>query len=211
MAVRFYDEALLKKFQKWTAGTEMTIFGVNDTKRLFEVLADKNNDTEIKLPIIAISRNAGFTIKQKNKEAASYNGLPMIDLGTGAGKLNTIPISVDYQLNIYTRYLEEADEYARNVVFNIVNYPKLTIEIPYEGAKLYHDANVRIQSEVEDNSDVPERLISGQFIRLTIGLNIDDAYLFDVRLKDNISIVEVCTQAETLPRELVFDDFTRKH
>jgi hypothetical protein len=211
VAVRFYDEALLKKFQKWTAGTEMTIFGVNDTKRLFEVLADKNNDTEIKLPIIAISRNAGFTIKQKNKEFASYNGLPMIDLGTGAGKLNTIPISVDYQLNIYTRYLEEADEYARNIVFNIVNYPKLTIEIPYEGSKLIHDANIRLQSEVEDNSDIPERLISGQFIRLTMGLNIDDAYLFDVRLKDNISIVEVCTQAETLPRELVFDDFTRKH
>jgi hypothetical protein len=211
VAVRFYDEALLNKFKKWTAGTEMTIYGVNDTRKLFEVLADKSNDSPLKLPIIAISRGAGFTINQKNKEYASYNGLPMINTGAGAARLNAIPITIDYQLDVYTRYLEEADEYARNIVFNIVNYPKLTIEIPYEGSKLVHDANIRLQSEVEDNSDIPERLVSGQFVRLTMGLNIDDAYLFDVRLKDNISIVEVCTREDDLPRELGFDDFYKKN
>lgn len=196
MAVRFYDEALLNKFKKWTAGTEMVITGVNETRKLFEILADKGNDNPIKLPIITISRPGGFTIQQKNKEKLSYAGLPMMDTGTGAALLNAIPITIDYQLDIYTRYLEEADEYVRNIVFNIVNYPKLTISIPYEGADLVHDAHIRIQSEVEDNSDIPERLVSGQFVRMTIGLNIDDAYLFDVRLKDNMSIVEVSTQSE---------------
>lgn len=195
MAVRFYDEALLNKFKKWTSGTEMTITGVNETKKLWEILADKNNDNPIKLPIITISRPGGFSINQKNKEKLSYMGLPMIDTGEGAALLNAIPITIDYQLDIYTRYLEEADEYVRNIVFNIVNYPKLTISIPYEGADLVHDAHIRIQSEVEDNSDIPERLVSGQFVRMTIGLNIDDAYLFDVRLKDNLSIVEVSTQS----------------
>lgn len=195
MAVRFYDEALLNKFKKWTAGTEMVITGVNETRKLFEILADKGNDNPIKLPIITISRPGGFTIQQKNKEKLSYAGLPMMDTGTGAALLNAIPITIDYQVDIYTRYLEEADEYVRNIVFNIVNYPKLTISIPYEGADLVHDAHIRIQSEVEDNSDIPERLVSGQFVRMTIGLNIDDAYLFDVRLKDNMSIVEVSTQS----------------
>lgn len=196
MAVRFYDEALLNKFKKWTAGTEMVITGVNETRKLFEILADNGNDNPIKLPIITISRPGGFTIQQKNKEKLSYAGLPMMDTGTGAALLNAIPITIDYQVDIYTRYLEEADEYVRNIVFNIVNYPKLTISIPYEGADLLHDAHIRIQSEVEDNSDIPERLVSGQFVRMTIGLNIDDAYLFDVRLKDNMSIVEVSTQSE---------------
>ena len=196
MAVRFYDEALLNKFKKWTAGTEMVITGVNETRKLFEILADKGNDNPIKLPIITISRPGGFTIQQKNKEKLSYAGLPMMDTGTGAALLNAIPITIDYQVDIYTRYLEEADEYVRNIVFNIVNYPKLTISIPYEGADLVHDAHIRIQSEVEDNSDIPERLVSGQFVRMTIGLNIDDAYLFDVRLKDNMSIVEVSTQSD---------------
>ena len=56
---------------------------------------------------------------------------------------------------------------------------------------LSHDANIRVTSDVEDNSDIPERLIPGQFTRLTLGISIDDAYLFDVRIKDNLSIKSV--------------------
>ena len=64
----------------------------------------------------------------------------------------------------------------------------MNIEIPYEDCKLTHDANIRISSEVDDNSDIPERFMPGQFSRLTLGINIDDAYLFDVRLRDNLTI-----------------------
>ena len=108
--------------------------------------------------------------------------------------LQAVPIGIGYQIDVYTRYLAEADEYARNLVYNIINYPKLTIEIPYENSKLQHDANIRILSDVEDNSDIPERLISGQFSRFTIGINIDDAYLWDVRIKDNLKLSIVQTQ-----------------
>ena len=62
------------------------------------------------------------------------------------------------------------------------------MEIPYENIGLTHDANIRITSDIEDNSDIPERLINDQFKRLTVQFNIDDAYLFDVRIKDNLSI-----------------------
>lgn len=195
MAVTFYDDALLAKFQKWTAGTEVIITGVNETRRLFEILSDKNNDNPIKLPLITISRPGGYTILNKNKQPMTYNGLKVIKTETGAGLLQAIPIGIGYQIDIYTRLLAEADEYARNLVYNIINYPKLTIEIPYENSKLQHDANIRILSEVEDNSDIPERLVPGQFSRFTIGINIDDAYLWDVRLKDNLKITEINVQS----------------
>lgn len=190
MAVRFYDDALLAKLKKWTADTQIQLTGVNETKRLFEVVADKQNDKPIQLPLIALSRNGGYTIQEKYKQPRSYSGSKII-LTTDSGvKLNAIPIGVTYQLDIYARYLAEADEYARNIVFNIINYPKLTIEIPYEDTGFQHDANIRLTTDVEDNSDIPERLIPGQFTRFTIGIDIDDAYLFDVRIKDNISIIE---------------------
>lgn len=191
MAVRFYDTALLDKLKKWTQDTDVTLLSVNDTQRRFEVLADKTNDQPIKLPLIALSRNGGYTILSKYKQPLSYHGLKMIQTHDKGVILNGIPISIQYQIDIYTRYLEEADEYARNIVFNIINYPKLTIEIPYENQGLFHDANIRLSSDVDDNSDIPERLISGQFTRLTIGIVIDDAYLFDVRIKDNLSISNV--------------------
>ena len=211
MAVRFYDEALLKKFQKWTADTQVHLTGINETRRLFEVVADTNNDKPIQFPLIALSRNGGYTIQEKYKQARSYNGNALVITTDSGAKLNAIPIGISYQIDIYTRELAEADEYARNIVFNIINYPKLNIEIPYEDTGLTHDANIRLITDVEDNSDIPERLISGQFTRFTIGIDIDDAYLFDVRVKDNLSIVEGQLWATTtydgkeqIDKELIF-------
>lgn len=190
MAVMLYDDALLAKLQKWTADTDVTITGISETRRLFEVVLDKNNDKPIKLPLIALRRNGGYSILQKYKQPRSYNAPTQIRTEGGGAKLNAIPISISYQIDIYARNLAEADEYARNIVFNIVNYPKLQVEIPYEDCGLVHDANIRLNSDVEDNSDIPERLIPGQFTRFTIGIDIDDAYLWDVRIKENISLVE---------------------
>lgn len=207
MAVRFYDEALLKKFQKWTADTQVHLTGINETRRLFEVVADTNNDRPIQFPLIALSRNGGYTIQEKYKQPRSYNGSALVVTTDSGAKLNAIPIGISYQIDIYTRELAEADEYARNIVFNIINYPKLNIEIPYEDSGLTHDANIRLVTDVEDNSDIPERLISGQFTRFTIGIDIDDAYLFDVRVKDNLSIVEGqlhIVQPDRVDKELIF-------
>ena len=119
MAVRFYDEALLKKFQKWTADTQVQLTGVNETRRLFEVIADKQNDRPIQLPLISLSRVGGYTIQEKYKQPRSYNGSKMILTTTSGAKLNAIPIGISYQIDIYARHLAEADEYARNIVFNI--------------------------------------------------------------------------------------------
>ena len=65
MSAYYYDTALLEKIKKWTDGTNITITGVNETKRLFEVVADGNQDKPIKLPLIAITRNGGYTILNK--------------------------------------------------------------------------------------------------------------------------------------------------
>ena len=99
--------------------------------------------------------------------------------------LNHVPIQLNYQLDIYTKFFEEADEYVRNFVFNIINYPKLTIEIPYNNTKRTSVANIRLNGTIDDNSDIPERLIAGEFTRFTIPIYIDDGYLLDYRIKDN--------------------------
>lgn len=194
MGVRFYDEALLRKLNTWAAGTNTHITGVDESKRLFELISDTQNDRNIQLPLIALSRKGGYLILNKNKRPISCQGVLVQANQQKSATLNAVPIGISYQIDIYTRYLAEADEYARNIVFNIINYPKLNVDIPYEDLNLTHDANIRIVTEVEDNSDIAERLIPGQFTRLTIGIDIDDAYLFDVRIKDNVSIVSSILQ-----------------
>lgn len=189
MSVRFYDEAFLNKLKAWCEDTPVTIYGPNDTSRIFESIADMTDDSPIKLPIICLSRSGGYTILNTHKQPLSFDGATLEANDKHSVQLNAIPININYQIDVYTRYLSEADEYIRNLVFNIINYPKLQVTIPYLDVNYVHTSNIRMTQEVEDNSNIPERLSVGQFTRFTLSVNIDDAYLWDIKVKTVKSII----------------------
>lgn len=174
----------------WTERTSIHVYGDTDsTTRLFEVLADESNDKSIKLPVIALRRSPpGYTISRLIKNPMSFDGARLESTENKSILLNAIPIKLQYQLDIYTRYKEEAEEYARNLIFNFTNYPKLQVVVPYLGKDYIHNSSVKLAANMDDNSDVPERISFGQFTRYTLSLFIEDAYLWDIREKDNYSI-----------------------
>lgn len=188
MAIRFYDEALLDKIKSWVLDKNVTITGVNETQRLFEYRADVTDDKPISLPLISLRRLNPVTIGNPNKRGLTYDGPRLESSKEFSTQVNAIPISVDYQIDIYTRYLDEGDEYVRNFVFNLINYPKVRVCVPYNDANIEHWSSIHIKPEINDNSDIPERLVSGQFTRFSIGFTIDDAYLFSVPVRRNIEI-----------------------
>lgn len=201
MSVGLYDDAFLKKLQAWTKDTAVTIVSPSDSRRLFETIVDNTNDKPIQLPLISLKRPGGFTILNTGKRPLTFDGATIDATHERASQLNAIPISIPYQLDVYTRYQQEADEYIRNLVFNIINYPKLDIVIPYNNENYVHHSNIRLAGEVDDNSDIPERLISGQFVRMSMRIDIDDAYLFDVRYRD-VYAIELATEV----REDIVED-----
>ena len=188
MSVYLYDEAFVNKLKSWTENTQIQVFSPDDTRRLFEVMADTSGDKPIQLPILCLRRKSGLNVQNVNKRPLTFNGFTISRLQEKSLILNAIPIDISYQLDIYTRYFKEADEFLRNLTFNIINYPKLTVTIPYNDANFEHDGFIRMSSDIEDNSNVPERLISGQFTRFTFNISIDDAYLWNTKIKDNLSI-----------------------
>ena len=188
MSTCFYDDALKKKLQLWTKGTKITVLDDTEARNLFEMEADKSNDRALQLPLVCVRRIPGFSVLSKGKKPLSFDGLTLSATLERSTRFNAIPISLNYQIDIYCRYYREAEEYARNFIFNIVNFPKLTVEIPYENANVEHVANIRIVSDVDDVSSARGRLNLGQFTCLSVRVEIDDAYLFDVRTKDNYSI-----------------------
>ena len=188
--VNLYDEALLAKLNKWTEKTELHVYGPEETRRMLEVIADNTNDKPIKLPIVCLRRKGGYTILNINKKPLTYDGLVIkgdVEERT-AMVLNAIPISIQYQLDIYTRYLKEADAYCRDFIFNIINHPNVQVVVPYNDANFVHNSTIRVSADVEDNSDIPERLIAGQFTRMSLSLDIDDAYLWDTKIRKNIEL-----------------------
>ena len=188
MSIYLYDEAFVEKLRGWTKSTQIQVYSPDDTRRLFEVMADKSNDSPIKLPILCLRRKSGINVINTGKRPMTFDGIVIERGDKKAAQLNAIPIDVSYQLDIYTRYFKEADEFLRNLTFNIINYPKLTVNIAYNDVTFEHNGFIRMSNDIEDNSNVPERLISGQFTRLTFNINIDDAYLWNIKLKDNLSI-----------------------
>lgn len=189
MAVRFYDESVCSKFKKWVKDPSMRILSPSETSRLFQMKADQSNDSPVTLPMITISRDSSFEILSTTKKPLTYEGAAQIAVTDDSVQaLCGIPIKISYQLDIYTKFFAEADEYARNFIFNIINYPTISIEIPYNNSKIVHNSTMILESSVTDNSDIPERHISGQFYRLSLKFSIDDAYLFSVPFMQNWNV-----------------------
>lgn len=185
MAIAYYDNALLEKIKSWVNDPNMKITGPDETRRLFQYQADIKDDKPIQLPLIALRRGRDVDILSTNKKPLTFDGATLEANAKQSGMLNGIPIAIKYQLDIYSRYYEEADEYVRDFIFNFINFPKLKIEIPYNNAKIEHISNVRLEQTVVDNSDIAERLAPGQFTRFTLSLYIDDAYIFDYKFRNN--------------------------
>lgn len=188
MAFYYYDQALLEKIQGWVGDNKIKITGPEETRRLFQYRADVNNDEPIQLPLITLRRNREVNILSTNKKPLVFDGLTLNATKEKSDQLNGIPIHLSYQIDIYTRYERECDEYVRNFIFNIIKFPKIQIQIPYNDSNIKHDSNIRLEGSVTNNSDISERLVAGQFTRFTIPIYIDDAYLFDYRFRPNYDI-----------------------
>ena len=179
MAVKYYDEALYNKIHNWfPEDSKMTILKVDDTLENFRIRADKGNDKPIELPFINISRDKSFEILRLGRTPLSCSGRIVLKGSEKAIPLNAIPISLSYQIDIYTQRYSEADVYLREIIFNLINHPRLTINVPYNDINFKHYGTVRLLADVQDNSDIPERLFKTQFTRWTLNITIDDAYLF---------------------------------
>lgn len=188
MSLTLYDKAIVNKIKKWINDPNVTITDDTETRRVFMYESDVNNDKPISLPIVAIRRLSPITIINTTRTPMSYNGYKVEKTEDKSMELNAIPISIDYQLDIYTRHLEEASEYIREFIFNFVNFPSIEIEVPYNDSHLIQEATINLNPNIEDNSSVPERIIAGQFSRFTLSFNIPNAYLYNVKVRDNYKV-----------------------
>ena len=185
MSISIYDLAVTEKLNSWIKDDNLKILKPNESRRAFELRASQTNDAPLRLPMITLSRDPNITLEIAHKRALSTNGLIIDKQVKQTVQLDAIPINISYQLDIYTKRYEEADEYLRNFIFNLVNHPKLKVLIPYNGSQIEHYAYISVSSEITDNSDITEKKFYDQFTRWTIRFDIKDAFLFSVPVREN--------------------------
>lgn len=188
MSLYLYDTALIDKFKSWTRDTDLHVYGTEETRRLFEAKLDENKDKPIKLPMVCLKRHSTTTIVNPNLTPKVIDGYTIEASISTSLQLNAIPIKLDYTLDIYSRYYQEADELSRNFLFNLLSYPTVQIILPYQGKQWKVNSYIKLNEEYEDTSGIEERLNLGQFTRFSINFSLEDAYLWDIRARDNISI-----------------------
>lgn len=205
MAIRFYDEAIAKKIESWLpTNNKIQILKPDETQRLFSVIADQNDDKPIQLPLIAISRETEIDLLKHTIQPMTFDGMMLESDGKHTLQLNAIPISITYQIDVYTKRYDEGDELLRELVFKIINNPQLTIELPYNNQKLTQVCAMKLQGQVSDTSSISERLFAGQFTRWTMRVDIDGANLYSIPNVENVHVgdvsVDVATNNEKAPR-----------
>lgn len=202
MGVRFYDQALVEKISKWWPQGKINILKPNETGRLWGIKNDLDNDKPLELPLIVISRDPSIELSSVGRRNLSCKGVTLYQNSEKFLTLDAIPININYQLDIYTggvdlktgvptQGYELGDEYIRTVLFNLVNHPRLEVHIPYQGLDLKHTANIFLEGNIIDNSDIPERKFTDSFTRWTIRFKLNDAYLFSIPDKTNAKLVGV--------------------
>lgn len=191
MAIRFYDEAVAGKINSWlpkSGNRKIQVLKPDEVKKLFAIEADETKDTALKLPLIALSRNTSINILQPTMTPMSFDGLRLKSKNGKTLKLRGIPISLEYQLDLYTRRYDEGDELLREVVFKLMHNPQVVIELPYNNEKFQHVSTIHLSDQLEDTSAISERLFSGQFTRWTLNFSIEGAYLFSLPYINNVYI-----------------------
>ena len=198
MGVRFYDDALVEKIRNWTKNSQsLKILKPEESTRFFEMSLDEVKDKALTLPLISISRDKSIDILNMQKQAKTFDGYAAYKAERTVIPINVVPIRISYQIDIYTKTMIEADEYIRNFVFNFINYPKLEISLPYNDLEVRHESMIYLDSTISDNSDIKEHLFSDQFVRFTLKLVIDDAYLFSIPIKKPAELVEISIKLKT--------------
>lgn len=188
MSLQIYDTGLIKKIEKWTSNTNVHIYGPEETTRLIEILSDESNDSPIKLPIIAITHQGGYTLDNSNKRPLSFDGKLLSVQNGNALSIGALPITIPYRVNIYTGKYAEADAYCRELMFAIINHPTFKVRIPYNGIEQEFNANIYVKSGVEERSDFGQVLSVGKLYRMAFNIEITDAYLWDVKLEPIVEI-----------------------
>jgi len=189
MALEYYDDAIAGKLQKWTpTNLQLRILKPDETKRLIETMADDSKDSNVKLPLIALSRNNEIELLLNVKNPRSFDGLKLEQTEEQTAQMNVIPVKLQYQLDIFTKTQVEADHYVREYLFKLINNPVIKIEIPYNNKNITQIANIKVLSNISDTSDIPQRLFTGQFTRWTIQLEILDAFLYNIPYRKNWKI-----------------------
>lgn len=174
MSVYMYDEAIIEDLRILVNDDRIHIVPVDNVFRLIARL----EDDKIEMPLISLTRT-GWQLSDNKPQMMKFDGAlaDYDEKRNSLKRVQAIPISIGYQLDVWTKTRLENDNILRELIFYYSTHPTLVVKIEY-GLDITHNFNLFFDPDVEDNSDIVEHKNRGEYFRQTLTLYTDDAYLW---------------------------------
>ena len=174
MSVKCYDDAIVKRFRAVFGTNNVYVLPVENAIRFTAQL--KRDD--ITFPLISTTR-LGYSIVGDNvnynaKMTGSFVRREDDNNNTFA---TSIPIRIEYQMDIFTVDRESCDDIVRELIFFFLTRPTLVAHFEY-GLDIKQNFTLLMNDDILDNSDTVEHINNGVMFRNTLTFYVDDARLY---------------------------------
>ena len=168
VSVYAYDRAIVEdfraRFKKSVVDSEVNPnVQIGPTNQMFSILGQLDEDNVI-MPFVSIER-LDWQLNLDRQGFQTFIGDRVYErLGPDNKPINVraqvIPITINYRLSVWSKDRITNDALVRELLFYYHLRPSLMVHVGH-GLNIAHKFNIYFNSGIEDNSDIPERLIKG--------------------------------------------------
>ena len=187
VSVYAYDLAVVNDFRARFRQPPITESDINSNvvmaspDQAFKVLGQMDDD-KVAMPFISLQR-LSWQLNLDRQMSQTFIGdkvliqNPENPLEKMELRAQVIPITINYQLDVWTRDRITNDALVREILWYYHLRPTLLVKVLH-GLNMYHTFNIMFNSEIEDNSDIHNTNNKGNIVRSTLTFYTEDAYLW---------------------------------
>lgn len=190
MSVYLYDEALINRIR--TVINDNTV-SVIPFEKVFTKQADAHDDPP--MPIVSVYRQGYSLTNNGTRNIVGYRGGRVNDVIDTQNETTIrynqqyLPITIRYQIDVWTRNRQQNDEFVRELLWFFMLYPENQIVLQYDNHDQIIKFNTFLEDDITDNSEINEFENRGQYYRATFNIYVDEAQLFYI--KPNIPFTSI--------------------
>lgn len=187
VSVYAYDIAVVNDLRARFSKPPIKDSQINDTvvmadaDQVFNIIGQMNDD-QIVMPFVSLQR-LSWQLNLDRQMAQTFIGDKVViqNPENPSEKIEiraqVIPITINYQLDVWTRDRITNDALVRELLFYYHLRPTLLVKVLH-GLNMVHTFNITFNSEIEDNSDIHNVNNRGNIVRSTLTFYTEDAYLW---------------------------------
>lgn len=195
--IQLYDEAI-HDYLRAAYKAEVAIVPVSDYWRVIAM----HKETQLQLPAICISRQANTRDSELKSWVIGRKGRTDRIQGHRLITEQALPLLLNYNLTVLTTTQDDNDELISEIIFLILNRPKVSVLIPY-GSERTINAQISIDGDITNDTLRDTFSNTGILYQSVIPVKMMGANIFNLE-KRNLRYLEwsVGTELSTIKEEI---------